>query len=268
MNTSTIIPGRRYDLPLPILPRSCGVNRFRKSGLLEDLEPIDAVEICTVARGECEIEQRGEAIRLSAGDSLYKLPGEHRRKRVLSADGAVIYWVTFRGAYATEFIESYEYPTGALPTGRCPTELYDEISRNLILGTDSACRRTVALIAELIALLPGPDREPKAADRIIAELLQVIRTRFHDPDFNVDSLAEASKLHRTTLLRLFRKHLNTTPVEYLTRCRLDHARHLLRTTLLPVADIAESSGFRQCSYFCKVIRESCGKTPEQYRREF
>ena len=265
MNVTNIIVGRKPAIPLPVMPRSCGVNRFRKSGLLEDLAPIDAVEICTVARGVCEIDQRGEAVRLSAGESLYKLPGEHRRKRVLSPDGAEIYWVTFRGAYATEFMESYGYPTGALPTGRCPVDLYDEIVRELIIGTDAAYRRIIGLLAELIALLPGPECETDAPDRIFSELLQRIRTRFHDPDFNVDSLADESGLHRTTLLRMFRKHLRTTPVEYLTRCRLDHALNLLRTTLLPIADIAESSGFRQCSYFCKVIREKCGKTPAEFR---
>ena len=84
-------------IPLPFHPRSAGVNNFRNAGLHVDLTGIDAVEVCTVGRGVCQIDQAGRAVVLSAGQSLYKLPGEHRRKTVLSPDGADIYWATFDG---------------------------------------------------------------------------------------------------------------------------------------------------------------------------
>ena len=254
-------------VPLPFLPRSVGTNKYAQAGPQEDIAGIDAVEICTVASGECEIEQRGGMVTLTAGESLYKLPGEHRKKTVLSGSGAEIYWATFEGPHAADFMLSFGYPAGALPTGECPVELYEEIARNLILGTDGALRRTVALYTELIVRLLGRDAETEGGSRILPECLRLIRTHFADPDFNVDSLAAAAGLHRTTLLRLFRRELNTTPLEYLTQCRIRHALDLLRTTLIPVSEVAASSGFRQCNYFCKVIRDHCGKTPQDYRRQ-
>ena len=83
---SVFMRKRIPSVPLPFFPRSVGVNRFRQTGLLETMAGIDAVEICTVCKGECEIEQRGVMIPLVAGQSLYKLPGEHRKKAVLSPD--------------------------------------------------------------------------------------------------------------------------------------------------------------------------------------
>lgn len=254
------------DISLPFIPRSAGVNNFTHAGLQEDIGGINAVEICTVARGVCEIEQRGVMVKLSAGQSLFKLPGEHRKKVVLSPDGAEIYWATFDGPRAAGFMKSFGYPAGALPTGECPAELYEEIARNLILGTDIAFRRMVALYSELIVRLPGMEEKTDASGLIISECLRLIRTRFADPEFNVDSLAAEMNMHRTTLLRLFRRKLNAAPLEYLTQCRIRHALDLLRTTLIPVSEVAASSGFRQCNYFCKVIRRHCGKTPQDYRR--
>lgn len=259
---------RKLSVPLPFFPRSAGMNRFRKAGLREDMDGIDAVEICTVVRGVCEIEQRGVMVPLAPGQSLYKLPGEHRRKKVLSPDGAEICWATFDGPYAAEFMNSFGYPPGALPTGPCPVELYERIAGDIAAGTEAAWRRMIARYVELIVRLPGPEREMDVSEQTFTECVQRIRARFDDPDFNVDALAADMGMHRTTLLRLFRKNLNTTPLKYLLRCRLDHARHLLRTTRMPVAEIAENSGFRQCSYFCRVIRKTCGETPGQYRNNF
>lgn len=252
------------SIPLPFLPRSTGINRFMHAGEQMEMGGIDAVEICTVSKGICQIEQRGVMITLSAGESLYKLPGEHRKKIVLSDSGAEIYWATFEGPGAEEFMKSYGLPAGALPTGRCPVELYEEIARNLIKGTDDALRRTTALYVELIVRLAGS--EPETDSLIFSECLRLIRTNFSDPSFNIDALSAAVDLHRTTLLRMFKKELNTTPLEYLTRCRLRYALDLLRTTKIPIAEIAASSGFQRSNYFCKVIRRHCGKTPEQYRR--
>ena len=256
---------RKPTVPLPFLPRSSGINRFVKSGLVEDMPGIDAVEICTVSRGVCQIEQQGVMVTLHPGESLYKLPGEHRKKVVLSENGAEIYWATFDGIQAADFMLSYGYPPGVLSTGRCPAELYEEIARNLIIGSDDAFRRTTALLVELIVRLTGS--EPPVENPVLPECLRLIQTNFSDPAFNVDALALSLELHRTTLLRLFRKELNTTPLEYLNQCRIRHALDLLRTTQLPVAEIALRSGFQQCNYFCKVIRQHCGKTPEQYRRQ-
>lgn len=260
-----ILRERIPQIPLPFVPRSAGVNRFAGAGPKEDAPGIDAVEICTVAEGECEIEQRGLPIRLSAGQSLYKLPGEHRRKTVLSASGAVIYWATFDGAGAETFMRSYGYPAGALDTGACPVGLYEEIAGGLSAGTDHAFRRLTAVYAELTAGLVAPPTDPEAGERLFSDCILRMRTRYTDPSFNVDALTAELGVHRTTLLRLFRKKLGTTPLEYLRRCRIEHAMYLLRSTVVPVAEVAASSGFSRSNYFCRVIRRHCGATPESLR---
>ena len=258
---------QKPQIPLPFHPRAAGVNHFCNAGLHVDLPGIDAVEVCTVSRGVCRIAQADREVVLSAGQSLYKLPGEHRRKTVLSPDGADIYWATFDGPGAVEFMKSYGYPEGPLETGSCLEELYMEIMENLAVCTDESFRRLTALFVDLIARLPGGDQKNDPEKQLFARCLHLISTRYNDPAFNVDTMSEMMQMHRTTLLRLFRRKQNTTPREYLTRYRIGQSLYLLETTLLTVAEIAESSGFSRCNYFCQVIRKFCGKTPEQYRRE-
>ena len=252
-------------IPLPFTVFSVGANHFHRKGRLENMEAIPFVEICTVARGECAISQGGEMVRLSPGESIWKLPGDPRRKDVLSDDGAEVCYVTFDGPLAVDFMRSFGYPAGPLTTGMCPTALYEEIGRNLALCTDDAFRRMVALCTELITLLPGPAFPPEADERILNECRRIVAARFADPGFNVDALAAESGIHRTTLLRIFKRKLGVTPFEYLSEFRVRRALRLLRETLLPVGEVAAQSGFHHGNHFCRVIRRRCGRTPAEFR---
>ena len=258
---------REVNTPLPFLPSAAGENEFHKAGLMEDLGPLKTVEICTVAKGVCDIEQRGKMVRLKAGESLYKMPGEHRRKIVVSPGGANIYWATFGGENAAKFMASFDYPPGVLHTGECPTALYNELFQLFYVGTDAALRRMVACYVDLIALLPGgavekTDRE----EQLFAQIMQKIHRHFGAPDFNVNTLATALEIHRTTLLRLFKRYAGATPQEVIMHERLSYALNLLAQTNTPVGEVAASSGFSRGNYFARVIRKHCGVSPEEYRR--
>ena len=55
--------------------------------------------------------------------------------------------------------------------------------------------------------------------------------------------------------------------DFLTRCRIEEAKRLLRTTDQSVSDIAVESGFESFSYFSTVFKKVVGMTPVQYRKE-
>lgn len=57
-----------------------------------------------------------------------------------------------------------------------------------------------------------------------------------------------------------------TLVEYLTAVRLQHARYLLASTRLHVADIASRTGFNSLSHFNRVFLRQVGMPPLQYRK--
>ena len=49
---------------------------------------------------------------------------------------------------------------------------------------------------------------------------------------------------------------------------MEQAKKLLLSTSLPIADVAEQSGYGDYRVFTKVFKKSEGITPSQYRREF
>jgi len=86
--------------------------------------------------------------------------------------------------------------------------------------------------------------------------------------WTLEALSRALELEPTRLVRGFRRHLQTTPADYLRQLRVDAARRLLSETERPIADIALETGFTDQSHLTRVFRRCLGETPAAFRRRF
>ena len=75
-------------------------------------------------------------------------------------------------------------------------------------------------------------------------------------------LACLSKYH---FARAFKESFQTTPHQYVLKCRIEHASSLLRNTDFPISIIAEQCGFSSASRFSKVFSNLQGISPNRYR---
>lgn len=66
--------------------------------------------------------------------------------------------------------------------------------------------------------------------------------------------------------RLFRQETGTTIFHQLNRIRIGHARELLGTGGMPLAEIADRVGIPDPFYFSKVFRRFTGESPSDYRK--
>ncbi|RDI68094.1 helix-turn-helix domain-containing protein [Nocardia pseudobrasiliensis] len=58
------------------------------------------------------------------------------------------------------------------------------------------------------------------------------------------------------------------PHEWITQRRVDHARHLLEATELPINEVATAAGFADPILLRKHLRGTVGLTPNAYRRSY
>ena len=86
--------------------------------------------------------------------------------------------------------------------------------------------------------------------------------------WTLETLSHEVEVEPTRLVRAFRRHLDTTPADYLRHLRVDEVRRLLLDTERPVADIALETGFTDQSHLTRVFRRSLGETPAAFRRRF
>lgn len=82
----------------------------------------------------------------------------------------------------------------------------------------------------------------------------------------VDDLATLAGLSRSLFERMFRRELGVSPYEHLLRLRMARAEALLNSTSLPVAEIAERTGFTTVEHFSATFSRRMGRTPGSLRK--
>jgi AraC-like DNA-binding protein/mannose-6-phosphate isomerase-like protein (cupin superfamily) len=98
--------------------------------------------------------------------------------------------------------------------------------------------------------------------------IKKILTFLHDnyqKSFSLRDWASNIDLSKEQFCRIFKKHFNKTPIEYLMHYRISKAADLLIHSDLPIIDIAFETGFESANYFTIVFKNKTQMTPRQFR---
>ena len=102
-------------------------------------------------------------------------------------------------------------------------------------------------------------------DNRIAKTVLYIRKHLNEA-IELEKLAEISCLSKDHFIRLFKKELGTTPLQYINQKKIEKAQLLLITEELAVKEIAFQLAFDDYSYFNRLFNKTTGVTPQEYRR--
>lgn len=119
---------------------------------------------------------------------------------------------------------------------------------------------------------PSPSEgfgRPRRADEDsrLAQALAWTRARLEQP-WSVEDMARQALMSPRTFARRFREATGTTPYAWLREQRLDRAEELLRTTDLPIQEIAQQAGFGSDGVMRDFFVRRHGISPRVYRRRF
>lgn len=78
---------------------------------------------------------------------------------------------------------------------------------------------------------------------------------------------EQFHLSEKYISRYFKEHFHITISQYVTYLRLEHAKHLLQDTDIPVTEVAMQSGYQNVSYFIRSFKKTYGMSPLKYRNK-
>ena len=140
-----------------------------------------------------------------------------------------------------------------------------------------AVRHGLALAAAVSEqLVHGPIRSDntsqrsEARDRIgltnqtLVEAIDLMESTLEAP-LPQSEIARRVTVSPRHLERLFRNHLGRTPQLFYRELRLRRAQALLRSTAMPVSEVAFALGFSTSSYFAKCYFELFGRPPASER---
>lgn len=104
------------------------------------------------------------------------------------------------------------------------------------------------------------------ADPLVASAARYIRQHVREAINVYDVLREVPASRRALEIR-FRREPGRTIHDEIVRCRIERSRQLLTETDIPIARVAELSGFSTPPCFHSVFRAQTGLAPLAYRKQ-
>ncbi len=104
------------------------------------------------------------------------------------------------------------------------------------------------------------EKEISLVDEITVYLLE-----HYGEDLNQKSVAQMFYVSRSYLSKIFKAKTGRGFNEYLNKIRIEQAKACLKTTALPVTEIAFNCGFNDSNYFSKIFKKTEGVSPLNYR---
>lgn len=104
------------------------------------------------------------------------------------------------------------------------------------------------------------------ASELVGRVRAYVQQHFAE-NVGIREVARAVNYSPNYMSLVFHRATGMTAKEYLTGVRIDHGKKLLRTTKLPVFEVARECGFQNAQYFSTVFRKVAGVTPRQFRDE-
>ncbi len=99
----------------------------------------------------------------------------------------------------------------------------------------------------------------------VSKAMHFIQEQYMNPISLLD-VATHVNMSQFHFFRLFRKDCGYSPHEYLILTRLNRAKHLLKTTGLPVKVIAQKVGYQNVSSFTNAFTDRVGISPTLFRK--
>ncbi len=222
--------------------------------------------------GAGKIDIDGIEHSLTAGQAfIVKIPSKHRYFLPEESDHWEFIYITLYGKEAQkafDFINGKHGHIIQFHPESSPIKLLMSIFRDAankkITDAYEASAMGYSFIMELYryALNIGVPAEgwPKQISKAI-----LFAKRNYENQIGLDDLVAASGLSKYHFTRLFHKTTNLTPIQYLTKVRIDKAIELLRMTNHSVDEIAKQVGYTNGNYFIKVFHKRIGMSPGQFR---
>lgn len=85
--------------------------------------------------------------------------------------------------------------------------------------------------------------------------------------WSLAGLAQHAGMSRASFAAKYQAHVGQPPMQHVAAIRLAHAANLLRSTAMPLSEVAAQSGYRSESSFGRAFARQYGAAPAAYRKQ-
>lgn len=227
-----------------------------------------------VTKGYGTFKFNGKVYNLKQGDIFILIKGMNVEYVASIDDPWEYYWIGFSGSNANEYLNrtsiTNSYVANCKSNSKIPHIILNmcEISKTY----NPSCSDDILLLKELYSLLytlikefPKPfDYKDKELHTYIQDALNFINSNYMN-NITVQEIADYVNLSRSYLYKMFIKNLGISPQKYLINLRMYKATLLLKSTKLPIGEVANSVGYSDSLLFSKTFSKHFSMSPLHYR---
>lgn len=189
-------------------------------------------------------------------------------------DCTELYWIHFTGFSAGSCLENtglLKHPVLQIGISEVFIELFEKIILELQSKKPNCTSMASAYFLQLLAsmgrqLILSSNENSSAASNVIKRVLAKLHMKYNE-SFSVRSLAGECNLSLYRFIHKFKAETGMTPVEYITRIRINEARKLLTGSSLNIAEVSSIVGYENPLYFSRVFKKVTGISPSLYKKQ-
>ncbi|EOU1723205.1 AraC family transcriptional regulator [Clostridium perfringens] len=251
----------------------CGIEQGIP-GLGYNYEVLKNAVIHYVTKGYGTFKFNGKVYNLKQGDIFILLKGMQVEYVASIDDPWEYYWIGFSGSNANEYLNRTSITNSCVANceenSKIPQIILNmcEISKTY----NPSKSHDILLLKELYSLLyalieefPKPfEYKDKELHTYIQDALNFINSNYMH-SITVQEIADYVNLSRSYLYKMFIKNLGISPQRYLINLRMYKATLLLKSTKLPIGEVASNVGYSDSLLFSKTFSKHFSMSPLNYR---
>ncbi|MDM0621915.1 AraC family transcriptional regulator [Clostridium perfringens] len=251
----------------------CGIEQGIP-GLGYNYEVLKNAVIHYVTKGYGTFKFNGKVYNLKQGDIFILLKGMQVEYVASIDDPWEYYWIGFSGSNANEYLNRTSITNSCVANceenSKIPQIILNmcEISKTYNPSKSDdilLLKELYSLLYALIEEFPKPfEYKDKELHTYIQDSLNFINSNYMH-SITVQEIADYVNLSRSYLYKMFIKNLGISPQRYLINLRMYKATLLLKSTKLPIGEVASSVGYSDSLLFSKTFSKHFSMSPLNYR---
>lgn len=176
-------------------------------------------------------------------------------------------WIHFNGNVSKEYFEYFSQKKGVVFSLENNWEIPKCMSKILSMMEDEKVdeHETSLIIHQILYELEKVTNQADySMEETIKKAISFIEDHYNE-EIDLNNIADNVMLSPYHFSRVFKKHTNLTPHQYLIKFRVHKAKKLLFSTNLSVNEIALECGFYSGPHFVTTFKNHTDFTPKKYR---
>ena len=243
-----------YDGNNPIL-KIIGVEHMCWSGGVFDVKPREYSALAFRIGGTAKIKVSGNKYYINTNDILYLPQNIAYTAEYTDTEMLVIHFVTTQN---DNDLEVYSFQN--------VEQLYKLFLTAHTLWKNKEPGFHVYALSQLYMILGIILEKSTKANQpqYFINAISFINSNYKNNALSIDMVCAETGISATLFRKLFKKHYQKTPTEYITSLRLEYARNLISGGMA-IKNAAYESGFNDPKYFARVVKKCLNCTPRDLK---